>query len=89
MLEPFAAEVWVMICLAFIVISLSLFLVGRFSPYEWARVTKEKDPRSARTSFGLKNSFLFAASTLSWQGKEGLTLLQALNFVLLKFFIAL
>ncbi|BFZ08776.1 hypothetical protein BsWGS_11815 [Bradybaena similaris] len=68
MLEPFAAEVWVMICLAFIVISLALFLIGRFSPYEWARVSKEKDPRAAHTSFGLKNSFLFAASTLSWQG---------------------
>ncbi|CAL1529379.1 unnamed protein product [Lymnaea stagnalis] len=68
MLDPFTTEVWTMICLAFIVISLALFLIGRFSPYEWARVSKDKDVRLARTSFGLKNSFLFAASTLSWQG---------------------
>ncbi|CAG5130827.1 unnamed protein product, partial [Candidula unifasciata] len=68
MLEPFAAEVWVMIAIAFIVISLALFLIGRFSPYEWARMTKDKDARSAHNNFGIKNSFLFAASTLSWQG---------------------
>ncbi|XP_005090908.2 glutamate receptor [Aplysia californica] len=68
LLEPFAAEVWVMILLAFVAVSLALFLIGRFSPYEWARVAKEKDVRHARTSFGLKNSFLFAASTLGWQG---------------------
>nr|KAI8735549.1 glutamate receptor 2-like [Biomphalaria glabrata] len=68
MLEPFATEVWVMICLAFIVVSLALFLIGRFSPYEWAKVVKEKDVRLVRTSFGLKNSFLFTASTLGWQG---------------------
>ncbi|KAH9490633.1 Glutamate receptor 1, partial [Bulinus truncatus] len=68
MLEPFATEVWVMISLAFIVVSLSLFLIGRFSPYERTNTSKEKDIKKARTIFGLKNSFLFAASTLSWQG---------------------
>ncbi|XP_059143228.1 glutamate receptor U1-like [Physella acuta] len=68
MLEPFSTEVWIMICLAFIVISLALFLIGRFSPFEWSRVSREKDVRMARSSFGLKNSFLFAASTLGWQG---------------------
>ncbi|KAK3780047.1 hypothetical protein RRG08_061816 [Elysia crispata] len=66
MLEPFAAEVWVMVVLAFIVISLALFLIGRFSPFE--RAKPGRDTYNPRSTFGLKNSFLFACTTMALQG---------------------
>ncbi|GFO42812.1 glutamate receptor 2 [Plakobranchus ocellatus] len=66
MLEPFSAEVWVMIVLAFIVISLALFLIARFSPFE--RAKPGRDPYNPRSTFGLKNSFLFACTTMALQG---------------------
>ncbi|RUS68988.1 hypothetical protein EGW08_023250 [Elysia chlorotica] len=66
MLEPFAAEVWVMVVLAFIVISLALFLIARFSPFE--RAKPGRDTYNPRSTFGLKNSFLFACTTMALQG---------------------
>ncbi|KAK7486540.1 hypothetical protein BaRGS_00022206, partial [Batillaria attramentaria] len=68
LLMPFTASTWTLISLAFILVSVGLFLIGRYSPCEWSRVSAENDVRRARYSFGLRNSFLFAISTFTWQG---------------------
>ena len=79
LLEPFATEVWVMVVLAFVTVSLALFLIGRYSPYEASSSSrcggkeargggKEREARQAKSSFSLKNCFLFTASTMAFQG---------------------
>ncbi|KAL8569507.1 hypothetical protein ACOMHN_054222 [Nucella lapillus] len=68
LLAPFCVSAWVLVVLAFLLVTAGFFLIGRFSPHEWIRVSPEKDVRRARYSFGLRNSFLFTVSTLTWQG---------------------
>ncbi|XP_076448248.1 glutamate receptor 2-like [Babylonia areolata] len=68
LLVPFSTAAWILVILAFLLVSAGFFLIGRFSPREWIRVAPENDVRRARYSFGLRNSFLFTVSTMMWQG---------------------
>lgn len=68
LLVPFSASTWTLLVLAFLLVSIGLFLIGRYSPHEWSRVSPEDDVRRARHSLGLRNSFLFTISTFTWQG---------------------
>ncbi|KAL8589357.1 hypothetical protein ACOMHN_021509 [Nucella lapillus] len=68
LLAPFTPSAWVLVALAFVLVSMGLFLIGRFSPRKKSRGPAGKDKQGGRGSFGLKDSFLFTISTLTWQG---------------------
>ncbi|KAK7098048.1 hypothetical protein V1264_004938 [Littorina saxatilis] len=67
-MEPLSIEVWVCITVAYIGVSVALFLVSRFSPVEW-----KKDPKSEtgyENDFSLFNSFWFSMGALMFQGSD-------------------
>ena len=68
LLYPFSVGVWVLLLVAFLAIGALLYIIDRFSPYGWQRIAGSSDKRHGRQSFNALNSYLFAISTLSWQG---------------------
>uniref|UniRef100_A0A0B7B4D5 Ionotropic glutamate receptor C-terminal domain-containing protein n=1 Tax=Arion vulgaris TaxID=1028688 RepID=A0A0B7B4D5_9EUPU len=68
LVRPFSADYWVMFLVVLFLIGIVFFIIGKFSPYEWGNVAADRDFRGAKNSFTLRNSYLFAFSTLSWQG---------------------
>ncbi|XP_067667821.1 glutamate receptor 4-like [Haliotis asinina] len=68
MLQPFSTEIWLSILLALLVVAILFIIIGRFNPFEWRQVASDKDPRGARHSFGLRESFMFVFSTITLQG---------------------
>ncbi|XP_012945575.1 glutamate receptor 3 [Aplysia californica] len=68
LVRPFSSDYWIMVMVVLLLIGIVFFIIGKFSPYEWGNVAADKDPRGARNSFTLRNSYLFALSTLTWQG---------------------
>ncbi|KAH9496321.1 Glutamate receptor 2 [Bulinus truncatus] len=68
LVRPFSADYWIMILVVLLLIGIVFFIIGKFSPYEWGNVAADRDPRGAKNSFTLRNSYLFALSTLTWQG---------------------
>lgn len=68
-MSPLAFDIWIYVLLAYIVVSSTLFLVARFSPYEWTNphpcVT---DSDTVQNQFSLANSFWFTVVTLMKQG---------------------
>ncbi|XP_073505945.1 glutamate receptor 1 isoform X5 [Phyllobates terribilis] len=71
-LDPLAYEIWMCIVFAYIGVSVVLFLVSRFSPYEWHNEEFEegKDPPSTDHSneFGIFNSLWFSLGAFMQQG---------------------
>uniref|UniRef100_A0A6Q2Y0E8 Glutamate receptor n=1 Tax=Esox lucius TaxID=8010 RepID=A0A6Q2Y0E8_ESOLU len=61
-LLPFSTAMWVGIIVAFLVTGLSIFLVSRISPSEWA------DPETDEHSFTLMHSFWYITGALTLQG---------------------
>uniref|UniRef100_A0A2C9M902 Ionotropic glutamate receptor C-terminal domain-containing protein n=1 Tax=Biomphalaria glabrata TaxID=6526 RepID=A0A2C9M902_BIOGL len=57
-----------MLLVVLLLIGIVFFVIGKFSPYEWGNVAADRDPRGAKNSFTLRNSYLFALSTITWQG---------------------
>jgi ABC-type amino acid transport substrate-binding protein len=68
LVRPISSEYWIMILVVLLLIGIVFFLIGKFSPYEWGNVAADRDPRGAKNSFTLRNSYLFALSTITWQG---------------------
>ncbi|XP_046561683.1 glutamate receptor ionotropic, kainate 1-like [Haliotis rubra] len=68
LLEPFSVELWFYILFALLLVAILFVLIGRFNPFEWRQVPSDKDPRGARHSFGLRESFMFVFSTITLQG---------------------
>ncbi|XP_076467659.1 glutamate receptor 3-like [Babylonia areolata] len=67
-MEPLSIEVWVCITVAYIGVSVALFVVSRFSPVEW-----HKDPQADsgyENEFSLFNSFWFSMGALMFQGSD-------------------
>ena len=70
-LDPLAYEIWMCIVFAYIGVSVVLFLVSRFSPYEWH--TEEYEDGQIQTSestneFGIFNSLWFSLGAFMRQG---------------------
>ncbi|KAH9514030.1 Glutamate receptor 4 [Bulinus truncatus] len=69
--NPLSDGVWVSILLGFIGVSTVLYLVGRFSPYEWdtsqPRIPTEEDKKPA---FNLANTLWFSLGALMQQGSD-------------------
>ncbi|XP_071373806.1 glutamate receptor 1a isoform X7 [Centroberyx affinis] len=70
-LDPLAYEIWMCIVFAYIGVSVVLFLVSRFSPYEWHAEDYEDggDPHQEQTNeFGIFNSLWFSLGAFMQQG---------------------
>uniref|UniRef100_A0A8C1ZAS5 Glutamate receptor n=1 Tax=Cyprinus carpio TaxID=7962 RepID=A0A8C1ZAS5_CYPCA len=72
-LDPLAYEIWMCIVFAYIGVSVVLFLVSRFSPYEWHMDENEeaKDPQTPPdppNDFGIFNSLWFSLGAFMQQG---------------------
>ncbi|KAL7863475.1 hypothetical protein SRHO_G00124590 [Serrasalmus rhombeus] len=70
-LDPLAYEIWMCIVFAYIGVSVVLFLVSRFSPYEWH--TEEYEDGQIQTNestneFGIFNSLWFSLGAFMRQG---------------------
>ncbi|XP_067667822.1 glutamate receptor 4-like [Haliotis asinina] len=68
LLQPFSVDLWFYILLALLLVAILFVIIGRFNPFEWRQVASDKDPRGARHSFGLRESFMFVFSTITLQG---------------------
>ncbi|XP_042306258.1 glutamate receptor 1 isoform X3 [Sceloporus undulatus] len=71
-LDPLAYEIWMCIVFAYIGVSVVLFLVSRFSPYEWHNEELEEgrdQPANDQTNeFGIFNSLWFSLGAFMQQG---------------------
>ncbi|XP_064206303.1 glutamate receptor 3-like isoform X5 [Anguilla rostrata] len=72
-LDPLAYEIWMCIVFAYIGVSVVLFLVSRFSPYEWHMedIDEAKDPQTPPdppNDFGIFNSLWFSLGAFMQQG---------------------
>ena len=72
-LDPLAYEIWMCIVFAYIGVSVVLFLVSRFSPYEWHTEEPEEGtdgPPSDQppNEFGIFNSLWFSLGAFMQQG---------------------
>ncbi|XP_022103504.1 glutamate receptor ionotropic, kainate 1-like [Acanthaster planci] len=70
-LNPLSFDVWLYVVLAFFLVSITLFLLARFSPYEWYNshpCNPEYD--EVRNQFNLTNCLWFSFGGLMQQGSE-------------------
>uniref|UniRef100_A0A8C2X3G5 Glutamate receptor n=1 Tax=Cyclopterus lumpus TaxID=8103 RepID=A0A8C2X3G5_CYCLU len=71
-LDPLAYEIWMCIVFAYIGVSVVLFLVSRFSPYEWTLEEPEDGAMPLTTEstneFGIFNSLWFSLGAFMRQG---------------------
>ena len=66
-MEPFSNNVWICILLAYAGVNTVLFLVARFSPYEWHQ---KGDSPKLENDFTLKNTFFFCLAACMQQGVD-------------------
>ncbi|XP_076358702.1 glutamate receptor ionotropic, kainate 2-like [Tachypleus tridentatus] len=70
-LSPLSLEVWVYMVTAFLGVSIFLFVVARFSPYEWTNPHPcEPEPDTLENQFSLLNTLWFTIGCLMQQGSE-------------------
>ncbi|CAH2005351.1 unnamed protein product [Acanthoscelides obtectus] len=69
--DPFAFEVWQFLVIAWIGVSLLLFVVGRISPGEWENPYPcIKEPEYLVNQLDLRNCFWFVTGSIMQQGSE-------------------
>lgn len=66
-MDPLSTEIWVCIILSYVGVSVVLFLVSRFSPYEWRYEDTVYGPLVSN-DFSLYNSLWFALGAIMQQG---------------------
>lgn len=70
-LNPLAPEIWFYVIVAYFTVSLLLYLVARFSPYEWHNMRPcDSVNLVLENVFSLSNSFWFVVGTLMQQGSD-------------------
>ncbi|XP_055903490.1 glutamate receptor ionotropic, kainate 2-like [Eupeodes corollae] len=70
-MDPFSGEVWVYLGIAYFGVSLSLFILGRISPYEWENPYPcIEEPTELENQLTLGNSLWFTTGSLLQQGSE-------------------
>ena len=67
-MNPLSNFVWLCVMVAFLAVSLVLFFVGRWSPFEWQTVGSFKD--QSYNAFTLSNALWFALGALMQQGSD-------------------
>ncbi|XP_022915886.1 glutamate receptor ionotropic, kainate 2-like isoform X11 [Onthophagus taurus] len=70
-MNPLAMDIWLYVLSAYILVSLTMFVVARFSPYEWHNPHPcEIENETVENQFSLANSFWFTIGTLMQQGSD-------------------
>ena len=70
-MNPLALDIWIYILLAYLMVSLTIWIVARFSPAEWSAPHPCVDTgHVVQNDFTLANSFWFAVGTLMQQGSD-------------------
>ncbi|CAI5443721.1 unnamed protein product [Caenorhabditis angaria] len=74
-LEPLSLTVWVSLLASYIIVSYSMHLLAKFSPYEWYNIERidERDFESIKNQknqFTILNSFWFTMGSLMQQGSD-------------------
>ncbi|CAG4956412.1 unnamed protein product [Parnassius apollo] len=69
-LNPLAIEIWLYVLAAYILVSFTLFVMARFSPYEWSSSTHGcgHETKLLTNQFNVCNSFWFITGTFLRQG---------------------
>ncbi|ESP00208.1 hypothetical protein LOTGIDRAFT_238650 [Lottia gigantea] len=68
-MEPFTINIWACITIAYVLVSVSIYMASRFSPYEWST----EDLTSGHiyhNQFTLPNAFWFSMGALMLQGSD-------------------
>ena len=66
-MNPLSYEIWMCVIFAYIGVSVVLFLVSRFSPFEW-HVEDRTDGPSVTNNFTILNSLWFSLGAFMQQG---------------------
>lgn len=70
-MSPFSGEVWLLLGMAYIGVSMSLFILGRISPAEWDNPYPcIEEPTELENQFSFANSLWFTIGALLQQGTE-------------------
>ncbi|XP_031625101.1 glutamate receptor ionotropic, kainate 2 [Contarinia nasturtii] len=64
-LSPLSLDVWIYMATAYLGVSVLLFILARFTPYEWSN---SQHPEKSDTQFTLMNCMWFAIGSLMQQG---------------------
>ncbi|XP_068222545.1 glutamate receptor ionotropic, kainate 2-like [Palaemon carinicauda] len=68
-MNPLAVEIWLYVMAAYMLVSFTMFVMARFSPYEWNNPHPCNDESDiVENQFTLSNSFWFITGTLLRQG---------------------
>ena len=68
-MNPLAVEIWLYVLAAFILVSFTLFVMARFSPYEWNNPHPcVAESEVVENQFTVSNSFWFITGTFLRQG---------------------
>ncbi|XP_030749785.1 glutamate receptor ionotropic, kainate 2-like [Sitophilus oryzae] len=69
--QPFALDTWIALAVAFLIVSLSFFLLGRICPDEWTNPYPcVEEPEYLINQFSLANAVWFATGAMLQQGSE-------------------
>ncbi|XP_068900417.1 glutamate receptor ionotropic, kainate 2-like isoform X1 [Tenebrio molitor] len=70
-MNPLAMDIWLYVFSAYVLVSITMFVVARFSPYEWHNPHPcDFENELVENQFSLANSFWFTIGTLMQQGSD-------------------
>ena len=70
-MNPLAMDIWLYVLSAYVLVSITMFVVARFSPYEWHNPHPcDMENELVENQFSLANSFWFTIGTLMQQGSD-------------------
>ncbi|XP_066250743.1 glutamate receptor ionotropic, kainate 2-like isoform X8 [Euwallacea similis] len=70
-MNPLAPDIWMYALSAYVLVSITMFVVARFSPYEWQSPHPcDFENEQLKNQFSLPNSFWFTIGTLMQQGSD-------------------
>lgn len=70
-MNPLAMDIWMYVFSAYVLVSITMFIVARFSPYEWQNPHPcEIENETIENQFSMPNSFWFTIGTLMQQGSD-------------------
>jgi len=69
-MKPLSKDIWMCITFAYLGVSVVLFLVSRFNPYEWGVDAPLEVDSKVSNEFTIFNSFWFSLSAFMQQGGD-------------------
>lgn len=68
-MEPLDSQIWLCVILAYISVTIIMFLVSRFSPYEW-HYDEDKNAIGLNNDFNILNTLWFNLAAVMQQGVD-------------------